>query len=98
VPDVSVFQVGVGALSAPSQRLKQVSADLDSARSGAGTAAGRAHGASGDPQVAAAAEVFGAGVTAVLGALGDDAGLLADKVQRAGVTYEAVDRRAVPAQ
>ena len=46
--------------------------------------------------MASAAEAFGAGVTAVLGALGDDAGLLADKVQQAGLTYEAVDRRAVP--
>ncbi len=95
---MSGFQVGVGALSAPAQRLKQISADLGSARSGAGTAASSARGAAGDPRVAAAAEAFGAGVTAVLGALGDDAGLLADKVQRAGVTYEAVDRRAVPAQ
>ena len=96
MPDVSGFQVGVGALAAPAQRLKQISADLGSARSGAGTAAGGARGAAGDPRVAAAAEVFGAGVTAVLGALGDDAGLLADKVQRAGVTYEAVDRRPFP--
>jgi hypothetical protein len=70
---MSGFQVGVGALTAPARRLKQISADLDSARSGAG-------------------------VTAVLAALGDDAGLLADKVQQAGVTYEAVDRRAVPAR
>ena len=98
MPDVSGFQVGVGALAAPAQRLKQISADLDTARSGAGTAASGARRAAGDPRVAAAAEVFGAGVTAVLAALGDDAGLLADKVQRAGVTYEAVDRRAVPSQ
>ena len=95
---MSGFQMGVGALSAPAQRLKQISADLDSARSGAGSAASSARGAAGDPRVAAAAEAFGAGVTAVLGALGDDAGLLADKVQQAGVTYEAVDRRVVPAQ
>jgi hypothetical protein len=95
---MSGFQVGVGALSAPAQRLKQVAADLDAARSGAGTAASSAKGAAGDPRVAAAAEAFGAGVTAVLGALGDDAGLLADKVQQAGVTYEAVDLTAVPAQ
>jgi hypothetical protein len=54
--------------------------------------------AAGDARVAAAAEAFGAGVTAVLAALGDDAGLLADKLQQAGVTYEAVDRRAVPAR
>ena len=93
---MSGFQVGVGALSAPAQRLKQISADLDTARSGAKNAADSGHGAAGDPRVAAAAEAFGAGVTAVLGALGDDAGLLADKVQRAGVSYEAVDRHAVP--
>jgi hypothetical protein len=95
---MSGFQVGVGALSAPAQRLKQIAADLDTARSGARSAAASGHGAAGDPRVAAAAEAFGAGVTAVLGALGDDAGLLADKVQQAGVTYEAVDRRAVPVQ
>ena len=95
---MSGFQVGIGALSAPAQRLKQISADLDSARSGAATASSSARGAAGDPRVAATAEAFGAGVAAVLGALGDDAGLLADKVQQAGVTYEAVDRRAVPAR
>jgi hypothetical protein len=98
VPGVSGFQVGVGALSPPAQRLKQISGELDTARSGAGTAASSARGAAGDPRVATAAEAFGAGVSAVLGALGDDAGLLADKVQLAGVTYEAVDRRAVPVQ
>ena len=81
---MSGFQVGVGALSAPAQRLEQISVDLDSARSAAGSAAGSAHRAAGDARVAAAAEAFGAGVTAVLGALGDDAGLLADKVGRAG--------------
>ena len=95
---MSGFHVGVGALTAPAQRLKQISADLDSARSGAGSAASSARAAAGDARVAAAAEAFGAGVTAVLAALGDDAGLLADKVQQAGVTYEAVDRRAVPAR
>jgi hypothetical protein len=98
VPAVSGFQVGVGALSAPAQRLKQISSELDTARSGAKTAAAGGQGAAGDARVVAAAEAFGAGVTAVLGALGDDAGLLADKVQQAGVTYEAVDRRAVPAR
>jgi CO/xanthine dehydrogenase Mo-binding subunit len=95
---MSGFRVGAGALSAPAQRLKQIAADLDTARSAAGTAASSATGTAGDARVAAAAEAFGAGVTAVLGALGDDAGLLADKVQQAGVTYEAVDRTAVPAQ
>jgi hypothetical protein len=93
---MSGFVVAVGALSAPAQRLTQISADLGTARSAAGTAASSAQGAAGDPRVAAAAEAFGAGVGAVLGALGDDAGMLADKVQQAGVTYEAVDRRAVP--
>jgi hypothetical protein len=95
---MSGFVVGVGVLSAPAQRLKQISADLGTARSAAGTAASSAKGAVADARVAAAAEAFGAGVGAVLGALGDDAGLLADKVQQAGVTYEAVDRRAVPAE
>ena len=66
---MSGFQVGVGALSAPAQRLTQISADLDSARSGAGTVASSARGVVGDPRVAFAAEAFGAGVTAVLGAL-----------------------------
>jgi hypothetical protein len=95
---MSGFQVGVGALSAPAQRLKQISSDLATARSGAGSAASSARGAAGDARVAAAAEEFGAGVGAVLGALGDDAALLADKVQQAGVSYEAVDHRAVPAR
>jgi hypothetical protein len=95
---MSGFQVGVGALSAPAQRLKQISADLGTATSGARSATATGRGAAGDPRVASAAEAFGAGVTAVLGALGDDAGLLADKVQKAGVTYEAVDTRAVPRQ
>ena len=88
--------MGVGALSAPAQRLKQISADLDSARSGAGTAASSARGRRRRPAGRLGRRGFGAGVSAVLGALGDDAGLLADKVQQAGVTYEAVDRRAVP--
>lgn len=92
---MSGFQVGVGALTAPAQRLKQVGADLADASSGAGVAAG-VGGAAGDPRVTAAAEVFRAGVAAVLRALGEDAGLLADKVQKAGVLYEAVDRAAVP--
>jgi hypothetical protein len=34
----------------------------------------------------------------VLDALGQDAGLLGDKVQTAGVTYAAVDSKAVPKQ
>jgi hypothetical protein len=95
---MSGFQVGVGALSAPAQRLKQISADLGTASSGAGSAAASGRGAAGDGRVASAAEVFEAGVKAVLSALGEDAALLADKVQKAGVTYEAVDRTAVPAQ
>ena len=92
---MSGFQVGVGALSAPAQRLKQISADLDTATSGAASAAAGGQRGAGDPRVASAAEAFGAGVKAVLAALGDDAGLLADKVQKAGVTYEAVDKTAV---
>ena len=95
---MSGFQVGVGALSAPAQRLKQISADLGTASSGAGSAAASGRGGAGDGRVASAAEVFEAGVKAVLSALGEDAALLADKVQKAGVTYEAVDRTAVPAQ
>jgi hypothetical protein len=81
---MSGFQVGVGALSAPAQRLKQVSTDLGTASSGAGSAAASGKSAAGDPRVGSAAEVF------------EDAGLLADKVQKAGVTYEAVDRKAMP--
>jgi hypothetical protein len=95
---MSGFQVGVGALSAPAQRLKQISADLGTASSGAGSAAAAGGGAAGDPRVGSAADLFEAGVKAVLGALGEDAGLLADKVQKAGVTYEAVDRTAVHVQ
>jgi hypothetical protein len=95
---MSGFQVGVGALSAPAQRLKQISADLGTATSGAGTAAASGQGAAGDPRVASAAEAFGAGVKAVLDALGQDAGLLGDRVQTAGVTYAAVDSKAVPKQ
>lgn len=92
---MSGFQVGVGALSAPAQRLKQIGTDLTSASSGAGTAS--AGGASaGDARMVAAAEVFRAGVTAALAALGEDATLLADKVQKAGITYEPVDATAVP--
>jgi len=94
---MSGFTVGVGALSAPAQRLMQVSADLGGASAAAGGAAASGKAAAGDPRVATAAAVFQAGVTAVLGALGEDAGLLADKVQRAGVTYPAVDATAVPA-
>ncbi|HST64379.1 MAG TPA: hypothetical protein VLM05_04235 [Mycobacteriales bacterium] len=95
---MSGFQVGVGALSAPAQRLKQISADLGTAATGAGSAAASGRGAAGDGRVAAAADVFEAGVKAVLSALGEDAGLLADKIQKAGVTYEAVDRTAVHAR
>jgi hypothetical protein len=92
---MSGFQVGVGALAAPARRLKQISADLGTATSGAGSAVAGGTGAAGDSRVASAAEVFAAGVRAALGALGEDAALLADKVQKAGVTYEAVDRTAV---
>jgi hypothetical protein len=93
---MSGFQVGVGALSAPAQRLKQVSTDLGTASSGAAAAAASGRSAAGDPRVGSAAEVFEAGVKAVLSVLGVDAGLLADKVQKAGVSYEAVDHRAMP--
>jgi hypothetical protein len=96
VPAVSGFQVGVGALSAPAQRLKQVAYDFGTATTRAGSAATSGQGGAGDARVGAAAELFGAGVQAVLGALGDDAALLADKVQKARVTYEAVDQKAVP--
>jgi hypothetical protein len=95
---MSGFQVGVGALSAPAQRLKQISADLGTAASGAGSAAGSGGGAAGDARVESAAELFQAGVKAVLSALGDDSALLADKIQKAGVTYAAVDRSAVHAR
>jgi hypothetical protein len=95
---MSGFQVGVGALSAPAQRLKQISADLGTASSGAGSAAASGRGAAGDARVGSAAEVFEAGVTAVLSALGQDASLLGDKVQTAGVTYQAVDTTVVPKQ
>jgi hypothetical protein len=98
VPGMSGFQVGVGALSAPAQRLKQISADLATASSGAASAAAAGRGAAGDARVGSAAEVFQAGVKAVLSALGEDAGLLADRVQKAGVTYEAVDQTAVHVQ
>jgi hypothetical protein len=93
---MSGFQVGVGALSAPAQRLKQVSTDLGTASSAAGSAAGSGRSGAGDPRVGSAAEVFEAGVKAVLSALGVDAGLLADKVQKAGVAYDAVDSTAMP--
>lgn len=93
---MSGFQVGVGALSAPAQRLKQISSDLSLASCGAASAASTGGGAAGDARVGSAAAVFEAGVRAVLGALGEDAGLLADKVQKAGVTYAAVDATAVP--
>jgi hypothetical protein len=93
---MSGFQVGVAALSSPAQRLKQISLALATAASGAATAAGSGAGAAGDPAVAAAAAVFESGVRAVLGALGDDAGLLGDKVQRAGISYETTDATAMP--
>ncbi len=92
---MSGFQVGVDALTAPARRLQEISVDLVTAAIGAASAAG-VGGAAGDPRVAAAADVFQAGVRTVLGALGEDAALLADKVQQAGVVYEAVDRAAVP--
>lgn len=93
---MSGFQVGVTALNSPTQRLKQISLDLATAGSGAATAASSGGGAAGDPAVVSAAAVFEAGVRAVLGALGDDAGLLGDKVQRAGITYQATDSTAMP--
>lgn len=94
---MSGFQVGVAALTGPAQRLKQISVGLGTAGSGAATAAGNGGGAAGDPAVVEAAAVFEAGVRAVFGALGDDAGLLGNKVQRAGITYRAVDSAALPA-
>jgi hypothetical protein len=94
---MSGFQVGAAALTAPAQRLKQISTDLATAGSAASAAAGTGGAGAGDPAVASAAEVFRAGVRSVLTALGDDAGLLADKVQRAGIAYAAVDSSARPA-
>ncbi|HZB51126.1 MAG TPA: hypothetical protein VE547_18710 [Mycobacteriales bacterium] len=93
---MSGFRVGVAALSGPAQRLQQISLDLTTAGSGAATAAGSGGAAAGDPAVVAAAAVFEAGVRTVLGALGEEAGLLGDKVQRAGITYETTDRTAMP--
>lgn len=93
---MSGFRVGVTALSSPTQRLKQISFDLRTAGSGAATAVSSGGGAAGDPAVVSAAAVFEAAVRTVLGALGDDAGLLGDKVQRAGVTYETTDATALP--
>jgi hypothetical protein len=97
VPDVSGFQVGVTALNGPAQRFKEIGTDFAVAVSGASTATGSGAGAAGSPVVAQAAEVFRAGVQSVLGALGDDANLLGDKVQKAGATYAAVDKTAMPA-
>lgn len=93
---MSGFQVGVTALAGPTQRLKQIATDLGMAASGAATAAGNGSAAAGTAVVSAAADVFKAGVQSVLATLGDDAGLLGDKVQKAGVTYDAVDRTAMP--
>ena len=93
---MSGFQVGVAALSGPARRLKQISLDLVTAGAGAAPAASSGGGAAGDPAVASAAAVFEAGVRAVLGTLGDDAGLLGDKVQRAGISSETTDSTAMP--
>jgi hypothetical protein len=94
---MSGLQVGVAALSSPTQRLKQISLDLATAGSGAAAAAASGGGAAGDPAVASAAAVFEAGVRTVLGALGEEAGLLGDRVQRAAITYETTDSTAMPA-
>jgi hypothetical protein len=96
MPGMSGFRVGVSALSSPTQRLRQIARDLTTAGSGAATAASSGGGAAGDPAVVSAAAVFEAGVRTVLGALGDDAGLLGDKVQRAGVAYDTTDVTAMP--
>ena len=85
----------MAALAGPAQRLTQLSADLAMAASGAAAAAGSGRSAAGDPAVAGAADVFRAGVQSLLGALGDDAGLLGEKVQAAGITYDVVDGTAV---
>lgn len=93
---MSGFQVGVTALRGPTQRLKTIGSDLGVASSGTATAAGNGSAAAGSPAVSGAADVFKAGVQSVLAALADDANLLGDKVQKAGITYEAVDRTAMP--
>jgi resuscitation-promoting factor RpfA len=93
---MSGFQVGVTALRGPAQRLKQIATDLGVAGSGAASAAGDGGAAAGSPSVSGAADVFRAGVQAVLATLADDAGLLGDKVQKAGVTYDVTDRTAMP--
>jgi resuscitation-promoting factor RpfA len=93
---MSGFQVGVTALAGPAQRFKQIATDLGMAGSGATTAAGNGSAAAGTAAVSSAADVFKAGVQGVLTALSDDAGLLGDKVQKAGITYEAVDKTAMP--
>jgi hypothetical protein len=93
---MSGFEVGVAALGGPAQRFKKIGTDLSMAASGGATAAGQAGAAAGAPAVASAVEVFKTGMQTVLSTLGQDAGLLGDKVQKAGVTYEAVDRTAMP--
>ncbi|HEX6756782.1 MAG TPA: hypothetical protein VF109_12650, partial [Mycobacteriales bacterium] len=94
VPGMSGFQVGVTALAGPAQRFKQIGTDLGMAASGGSTAAGNGSAATGSATVSSAADVFKAGVQSVLAALADDAGLLGDKVQKAGVTYDVTDRTA----
>ena len=93
---MSGFQVGVSALAGPTQRLKQIGTDLAVAGSGAATAAGKGSAAAGSTTVSGAADVFKAGVQSVLTALGEDAGLLGDKVQKAGITYDVTDQTAMP--
>ncbi|HEX6756260.1 MAG TPA: hypothetical protein VF109_09995 [Mycobacteriales bacterium] len=93
---MSGFQVGVSALAGPTQRLKRIGTDLGMAGSGAATAAGNGSAAAGTATVSGAADVFKAGVQSMLTALGEDAGLLGDKVQRAGITYGVTDRTAMP--
>jgi|SRR5829696_6573450 len=93
---MSGFSLDPTALTPPVQRLKQIATDLAVAASGAGTAASGGKTGAGDPAVVEAAGAFAVGIRTVLTTLGEDAGLIADKVQQAGIAYDVTDRNAMP--
>ena len=93
---MSGFSLDLSALTPPVQRLKQIATDLAVAASAAGTAASGGKAGAGDPPVVEAAGAFAVGIRTVLTTLGEDAGLIADKVRQAGIAYDATDRTAMP--
>jgi hypothetical protein len=91
------IEVDPDLLSVPAERFRRAGADFTTISAVLGGIVRPAADAAGSPEVGAGCDTFQTGVTAVLGALGEETQLLGAKVARAGVVYRTVDETAVGA-